>query len=170
MFESGSFPFFDGIGQIISFQVPIYSEKKKHGWGSIDLLGMDDSDGYPVVIELKIAKKTIEPALRAVIEAVSYMIALRGNWADFAPEWSKRTKRGEISAPKTLTALVLAPSDYWTTVEGDEYLKDALRNLKDLVNALADCCYAVRFGSIEAKDSGDWRITGAAKEISIPFP
>lgn len=168
-FEAGSTRFYAGIRQIVAFQVPLYSARAKGGWGSIDLLGIEDATRYPAVIELKVAKRSIEPPLRAVVEAFAYMFALRVNWADFGPQWHQRTNEVCLPTPQKLTAVVLAPQDYWTAVRQDHYLRDSLPALKELIDELADFGYLIRFASIAAKDIGGWKIDGTASEINIPF-
>lgn len=164
--------FLGGVSKILSFQVPLYSVQKRHGWGSIDLLGIEDGKGgYPVVIELKLDKKTIEPPVRAVVEAVAYMLALRGNWEDFRGEWKARSGSKTVGKPEKLTAVILAPEAYWEKVENDRNLLASLPNLKLLVDGLAAKGYLIRFASIDAKKNaeGDWEIKGSAKEISLPL-
>lgn len=169
-FESGSSQFLAGVSQIVSFQVPLYSAKKKFGWGSIDLLGVEDATRYPVVIELKIAKRSIEPPLRAVVEAFAYMLALRGNWADFGPQWHQRTNQACLPAPKRLTAVVLAPQGYWTALRRDTHLCAALPAIEALIDDLAAYGYIIRFASIAAKDDGKkWKCAASALEVGMLF-
>ena len=167
-FKSGDIPFCEGVSKIVSFQAPLYWERTKKGWGSIDLLGIDNSTRCPVVIELKLAKKTIEPPLRAVVEAFAYMIALRGVWDDFAPQWQERTSQGRLPKPKKLCAVVVAPRGYWDAVCSDKHLRSALPALKTLVDGLANEGYIIRFASIVATDNSGWKVTGGAREIIIP--
>jgi hypothetical protein len=166
-FQASSDGFLKGVGKISSFQVPLYSAKKKNRWGSIDVLGIDDQTGYPVVIELKIDKVSIEPLLRAVVEALAYMIALRINWDDFRPFWSQHTGR-DLPAPKKLAAVILAPQAYWEKVyDSKDFYFAALPPLTELTKKLVDRDYHVRFASIDATDSHDgkeWSIAGSAKE------
>jgi len=166
-FETGSERFLAGVAQIASFQVPLYSEQKKNGWGAIDLLGMEDETGYPVVIELKIAKKTVEPPLRAIVEAWAYMLALRGNWADFGPQWHQRTNQVLLPAPKSLTAVVLATEEYWAAVRTDALLRNSLGPVKALVDDLADAGYRFRFASVVAGAKGKTIEVGQVREIDI---
>lgn len=46
----GSIP--GGWERLVAFQVPLFDQQQKHGWGYIDLLGVD-ARGTPVVVELK---------------------------------------------------------------------------------------------------------------------
>ena len=166
-FQGPSEGFLKGVAKICSFQVPLYAARKKDGWGAIDVLGVDDQTGYPVVIELKIDKDSIEPPLRAVVEALAYMIALRTNWDDFRPFWNNHTGR-DLHPPKKLTAVVLAPRGYWEKVyDQNDFYFAALSPLTALTKKLADRDYHVRFASIEATDSHDgkkWNIAGSARE------
>jgi len=160
----------NGVAEIASFQVPLYSVQEKMGWGSIDALGVDNT-GYPVVVELKLDKKRIEPLLRAVVEALAYMIALRTNWDDFCPFWSRHMDPNRGSLGK-LTAVVLAPSGYWAKVRNDVHHQSALQPITKLIEELVKRDYVIRLASIDATDSlnagkKEWRITGSAQEEKI---
>jgi|GEM_PF-7018212 len=168
-FETGSDRFLAGVAQIASFQVPLYSKQKKDGWGAVDLVGVEDETGYPVVIELKIAKKTIEPPLRAVVEAWTYMLALRGNWADFGPQWNRRTRQVLLPAPKNLTAVVLATEEYWAAVRADSFLRDSLGPVRALVDDLAGVGFRFRFAIVAVGAKGKTIDVGQVREIDIPL-
>jgi hypothetical protein len=175
-FETGSDRFLDGVAQIAAFQVPLYSKQKKEGWGAIDLVGVDNETGYPVVIELKIAKKTtksatkaVEPPLRAVVEALAYMLALRGNWADFGPQWHQRTNQVLLPAPKSLTAVILATEEYWEAVKSDTYLMDSLGPVRALVDELARVGFQFRFASVATDSQGKTVVVRQVREIEIPL-
>ncbi len=167
-FETGSDRFLAGVAQIASFQVPLYSKQKKGGWGAVDLVGVEDDAGYPVVIELKIAKKTIEPPLRAVVEAQAYMLALRGNWTDFGPQWHQRTNQALLPAPKSLTAVILATDEYWSAVRADAYLRNSLEPMMALVDDLAGAGFRFRFASVTARSQGKKIEVSRVHEIGIP--
>jgi hypothetical protein len=169
-FQAPSEGFLKGIAKISSVQVPLFYAQIKDQWGAIDALGVDDQTGYPVVIELKINKDSIEPLLRAVVEALTYMIALRKTWEGFGPSWNKHTGQ-DLPPPKKLTAVVLAPQGYWKKVHDQkDFYFAALSPLTALTKKLADLDYHVRFASIDATDSPDgkeWNIAGSAMEVKF---
>lgn len=177
-------PFFEGksvsAARVVSFQTPLYSKRKKAGWGSVDLLAVDDTTQQPIVVELKIAKASIEPPLRAAVEALSYMIALRANWDDFVEEWTEQLRACGIAVerpirrPARLTAIVLAPHTYWEVVRGDKHLCEAIDALDELVEDLRHekHGYEVLFATTPAdwdERSSSWRVTAPPTELAWPL-
>ncbi len=116
--------------RLVAFQVPLFNEQLKKGWGYTDLLGVTE-DGLPVVIELKKGAKAeaderiggTETPLRMVLEAAAYAIALRKNWDHrFRKEWIARLIQLKLpdyviqNVPDRLNRVPLvavAPASFW---------------------------------------------------------
>lgn len=103
-------------GQLIAYQVPLFDNGGRDGWGHIDLLGLD-AKGQAVVVELKRAKSTETP-LRCLMEGVANAIAVTENWHEIRTEIAAiaRKKNPEHPVAETadvITIVVLAPSAYW---------------------------------------------------------
>lgn len=130
--------------RIVAKQYALFAEQEKGGWGYIDLLGV--SNNQPVVIELKKATST-EPPLRPLIEAASYAIALKKNWASFADAFA--AVHGTVStAEDPIPLVVIAPRSYWDSWSGQQPWNAPYRTL---VDALAAHGYPAKFASIRAK-------------------
>ena len=116
--------------QLVAFQVPLFVEAKKNGWGYIDLLGILN-DGTISVVELKKEPETTdeggtgtsESPLRMVLESMAYAIAIREDWAHFRKELVSRLEvltLGKklidsipISQPVKIRLVGVAPAAYW---------------------------------------------------------
>jgi hypothetical protein len=102
--------------RLVGYQVPLFDKQHKEGWGYIDLLGLTGS-GEPVVVELKRGTSADTP-LHALLEAVSYAVALRKNWQLMAAEIkalrdSQKCKYCVSDDPEKWTLVLLAPPKYW---------------------------------------------------------
>ncbi len=142
---------------LVGIQVPLFDSRHKGGWGHIDLLGIDKAGG-PVIVELKKGESTEVP-LRAVLEVVSYAIALRKNWKRFAEELRRqltKTRYRPCAKDAPFPCVVLAPSLYWQRWVPDGKLGKAFG---ELLAALKGRGYPVTFG----------RVNDVSAEV-CPFP
>lgn len=162
--------FLSDIQRLVAYQVPLFAQQAKQGWGSIDLLGLGH-ENYPVVIELKIHHRAVEPPLRALIEALAYMVALRheNTWKHFGPEWSRAVGLEKVlPAPETMDAVILGTADYWKSVSSDKYHRAGFGPLIELTKACSQLGYRFRWAEVRAKGKdarGAWDITGSIRDI-----
>ncbi len=119
--------------RLVAYQVPLFFQQAKEGWGYIDLLGAT-ADGLPVVVELKREPsvevdgktKSTETPLRIVLEAVSYAIAIQSLWqyTPFKTQWIQRLEQlyfpagaiAHANATNTLDTVPIvgaAPAAFW---------------------------------------------------------
>ncbi len=103
-------------GRLIAFQVPLFDNIARDGWGHIDLLGLD-ATGNPVVIELKRAQSRETP-LRCLMEGVANAIAVQENWGAIRSEVAAIASRRHpdqrvADVAETVKTVVLAPTEYW---------------------------------------------------------
>jgi len=163
----------------VGYQVPLYSTAKQAGWGKIDLFGFSSSDEVPVVLELKRAGSRETP-LRAMLEGVAYAIAVRKRWEKIAKGIT--ATYGSLPVPDTpdvIRVVVLAPERYWKQWRPDEddadgnklrrrHMKEAAKSFADLVRALGEKQYDVRFAEIGAHDIDDADASIAIRRIAFP--
>lgn len=116
--------------QLVAFQVPLFVDANKDGWGYIDLLGILN-DGTVSVVELKKEPKTTkvggtsssESPLRMVLESMAYAIAIREDWAHFRKELVCRLEVLTVGKklidniptkqPDKIRLVGVAPAAYW---------------------------------------------------------
>jgi hypothetical protein len=116
---------------VLSYQVPLNSEKKSEGGGKIDLIGVSP-EHLPVVVEVK-AENSQDSPLAVVLEAVRYGVALRKLWPSLRDEWIKALEEQGLLPKEPLPLdlkhcqlICAAPSEYWDargprTPSGPEY-------------------------------------------------
>ena len=159
----GSFGATDVWGQLIAFQVPLYDQRVRNGWGHIDLMALTP-EGCPVVIELKKHDAQDTP-LRALVEGVANAVAVAENWPPMSREIREMCVRRHLdifvaeTAPPVHT-VVLAPEDYWTSWQqrgslGQAVGHGARESFRVLRHALAESGYPTRLASF------DWPIHGS---------
>jgi hypothetical protein len=175
---SGLSPVEDCWHRLVAFQVPLFDSQEKEGWGYIDLLGVL-GDGTPVVVEAKKEPRTkasggtdnSESPLRMVLEAASYAVCLRCNWATFRPEFVRRLRelgveeRVADSVPeqlKTVRIVGTAPAAYWidwlpVTAKGRTVEDAAWQAFERLLGSLKKAGLLASFVSI----SGDVDVPGS---------
>ena len=158
--ECGNNPtFIKEFPHIVSYQVPLYNEGPRDGWGKIDAVGIA-YDLTPVVIELK-ADISNESLLRMVLEAVAYGIALQEAWKPrFLQDWkfalnelagSDKSLINQASLEKlpaeleTCHLLCAAPSEYWSSHSED--LKRV--EFKAIRNYLSKAGFSISFAKID---------------------
>ena len=185
--RAGMWPIPGGWERLVAFQVPLFSEQSKQGWGYIDLLGVNAA-GLPVVVELKKAAeasadgktKSTETPLRMILEAAAYAVALRKNWDTFRPEWIDRLQSLDFAAtviervPTTLDLVPLvaaAPASFWidwlpVTGKGRSVSRESWLCFKSLLDELESNNLPVSFVSISGHDG---RIDGLAVQ-PLQFP
>lgn len=151
----------DFCDRIVSYQLPLFKDKKKSGWGYVDLVGISPSGG-PVVIELKDEDSNDTP-LRMLIEATAYGLALRRAWNEpknghaggLSDQWNKefRPSQKEMGAPLLEVPLICAaPTNYWRRRIGSpgkhadgKVELGAWKALNSLVDAICTRGFPVRF-------------------------
>ncbi len=182
-------PVVDIWSRLIGFQIPLFDEQEKKGWGYIDILGIVKKKNRLglSIIELKkepSANKSgktdsTESPLRMVLEGVSYAIAMRKNWSKVKVEVNLRLEALEIEQRLTdepmFTIVGAAPAAYWMdwlpyTGKGKEISEDCWRKFGKLLSALSekDNGFPVSFLSL----SGDCSSPGslAAQPLSgLPY-
>jgi len=142
---------------IQSYQVMLRATNKDKEWGEIDLVGVS-RNGLPVIIELK--SEPSQCLLFAMIEVMSYGIAVRKAWENGTLRAQWKTARGNVVVPENLGQLDLvcaAPADYWQQIgllPGDSSRKWKNNYGSDVITKLQE----LRKQAIELKDGG-YRIT-----------
>lgn len=185
----GMGPIPGGWERLVAFQVPLFDQQRKQGWGYIDLLGVD-TRGAPVVVELKKAPESdskgktkggTETPLRMVLEAATYAIALRKNWERFRSEWLDRLMEIGVSdqiltrIPEVLEAVSLvaaAPASFWIdwlpiTEKGRTIRRETWVSFQALLVELEKAKLPVSFVSISGFDQD---VTGLAVQPLPGFP
>jgi hypothetical protein len=143
--------------RLVAYQIPLFDSVARERWGNIDLLGLTEA-GDPVVVELKIGESQDTP-LHALLEAATYAVALRKNWAHVARELEAKELGLAVSAAPTQWRLVLlAPRAYWEswstrTATGRTVSDSARRAYLQLCEAFAVEYMPVRHAEIW-KDKG----------------
>lgn len=184
----GMWPIPGGWGQLVAFQVPLFSQEQKEGWGYIDLLGVN-SAGLPVVVELKKSPNAMtdgktgsaETPLRMVLEAAAYAVALRKNWPRFRSEWITHLTLLQIpdkiitSVPAVLETVPLvaaAPASFWidwlpVTEKGLTVSRETWLSFQSLLTKLQAAKLPVTFVSISGQDQDE---PGLAVQPLVGFP
>jgi hypothetical protein len=137
---------------IVGYQIPLFDEAAKNGWGAIDLLGVDH-DLRPIVMELKKAGNR-EPPLRPLLEAAAYAVALRKSWKilcdelinilDGEEEWNERIKRLDSSPPSDIPIVIVAPEEYWSHwKKRDCSFRHAITSFQELITSFGKSGYPV---------------------------
>lgn len=147
----------DVWSQLIAFQVPLYGQRVRNGWGHIDLMALT-REGHPVVIELKKHDAQDTP-LRAMIEGVANAVAVTENWPAMCDEIREMSARRHVDAPVAQTVppvctVILAPEEYWTSWQqngslGQTVGHSARESFRSLRHALAESGYPTRMASFE---------------------
>jgi hypothetical protein len=110
IYEAGATLSFPGwpLIDVVDFQTPL-NARRGDGLGKVDLLGI--SDGL-CVIELKALNKSgsADTPLNALLEAVGYCAVITANASTIEKELRHA---GRTVTANELSALVLAPNDYW---------------------------------------------------------
>lgn len=145
------------LGRIVAYQLPLFNERRRNGWGHIDLVGLED-DGVPVVIELK-QQESRETPLRCLLEVVANAIAVQENWRWISAELAglDAVASSGIVMPtrvETLPVVLLAPSAYWRAWEPDTSAGAAIgaagyEAFQALCRTIAQAGFPVRCGAIE---------------------
>jgi hypothetical protein len=112
----------DAWGRLIAFQVPLYDQRDRKGWGHIDLMALT-LDGHPAVIELK-KQDAQETPLRALLEGVANAVTVEENWPSIAAEIRAMCAARGLEArvaerASPVTVVVLAPESYWRSWQQD---------------------------------------------------
>lgn len=153
----------DFCQQLLSYAVPLYAGSKGSGlgrWGAIDLVGKS-ACGIPVIIELKAGTKDVP--IQLLMQAVSYAIAFRRQWADsdvLRKEWAERNDTA-LPSPELpeLRVLCVAPPTYWSHYQAD--IQSQRESFKSLLTNLAqeDRRTIVEFASIDIATLSLSRVT-----------
>ena len=185
--SSGLSPVKNCWDRIVAFQIPLFDQQEKGGWGYIDLLGILGRDVCVVELKKEPATKrsggtdSSESPLRMVLEAAAYAIALRVNWQQFREELvahmltlgKDASSCGNLPEDAPSIRLVgAAPAAYWidwlpVTKKGSEVAPDDWRCFQTLLEKFKDACMPVSFVSI----SGDIEVPGSLAGQPLPkFP
>lgn len=174
--------------RMIAFQIPLFDQQEKDGWGYIDLLGILGRSEI-CVIELKKEPATkrsggtdsSESPLRMVLEAAAYAIALQKNWRQFREELVAHMQTLDVDAslwgsvPKELASTRLvgaAPAAYWidwlpVTEKGSTVAPNDWLRFQNLLDKFKSVGMPVSFVSI----SGDIDVPGSLAGQPLPkFP
>ncbi len=174
--------------RVIGFQIPLFANQEKAGWGYIDLLGFI-GNGTPSVIELKKDPRSrtsggvdnTESPLRIVLEAAAYAVALRANWSNFREEFVDRLTQLPVSRevisgiPDELHEVRLvgaAPAGYWldwlpVTEKGRTISNSTWQSFSSLLDALGKAGFPTSFVSLSG--DSDQPDTLAAQPL-VKFP
>ncbi len=186
--SSGLSPVKQCWDRIVAFQVPLFDQQGKDGWGYIDLLGIFER-GEVCVVELKKEPTTMqsggtgssESPLRMVLEAAAYAIAIQKNWGQFRNELVTHMKTLDMDEsswsklPDELTSVRLvgaAPAAYWidwlpVTPKGKTVKPDDWQRFQNLLSRFETAKMPVSFVSI----SGDIDVSGGLAAQPLPhFP
>lgn len=152
--------------RIVAFQLPLFDSQRRQGWGHIDLLALD-SQGHPVVIELK-KHDAVETPLRALVEGLANAVAVEENWPEMSAEIRTtcaarglRCAVSETAAPVAVVAL--APESYWRAWEpggplgrrADAAAREGFRQLR---SACAAAGYPTHLASFDWPFARDPRV------------
>ncbi len=152
--------------KIVAYQVPLFDQQRKNGWGYIDLLGCT-AEFEPCVIELKkepsVDEKSgadgTETPLRMILEAATYAIALREHWDFYSSHWWPAMQTIGASpqvhtTPINFHLVAAAPAGFWLewspwTARGRNKLTDECWHaLHELCDILRTHGYPVHFVSL----------------------
>lgn len=171
---------------LVAFQVPLFDQKQKDGWGYIDLMGINSS-GVPVIVELKrspcASKRGVtqesETPLRMVLEAAAYAVAVRKNWKQIREQIRIRLEERDIDKPnlpdsiadKDLPLVAIAPAAFWmdwlpVTGKGRSLSRESWVSFQGLLNKLSEHHYPVKFLSI----SGSYLAPRVARHPTAAIP
>jgi len=141
--------------QLVAYQVPLFDSVSRATWGHVDLLAITE-ESQPVVIELKRGRSTESP-LRALVECVANMIAVKNNWQGISDEIQRldnvkaefRSKSAALLKPK---GLLLAPDTYWEAWSsrkpiGQRVTEETRATFRELRRVLADRMYPTGLAS-----------------------
>jgi len=171
--------------RLIAFQVPLFDQQKKDGWGYIDLVGVTPN-GIPAIVELKKNPKSSpegitkasETPLRMVLEATAYAVAIRENWSNIKPQFEKRLKLLKIdkTIPDSLVkakipVVAAAPAAFWidwfpVTDKGESVKIKEWKAFQILLDQLSKHHYPVKFLSI----SGSYLAPDSLAIQPLQFP
>lgn len=152
--------------KILAYQVPLFDQRMKNGWGYIDLLGCT-AEFEPCVIELKKEPGAdekggttgTETPLRMVLEAAAYAVALREHWKFFSPHWQQALQPFDHeprtnTTPTNFHLVAAAPAGFWLewspwTARGRNKLTDGCwQAMKVMCDLFARHGYPVHFVSL----------------------
>jgi hypothetical protein len=149
--------------RLLAYQLPLFDNLGKDGWGYIDLFGVMASH-EPCVVELKKepgrnskgGTNETETPLRMILEAAGYAVALRKNWNHFSSEWvsSLELSSDATTVPDNFHLIAAAPAGFWLewspmTARGRNKLPSGVWDaLRGLCNSLKNHGYPVHFVSL----------------------
>lgn len=139
-------------------------------WGRVDLVGVDEGDHLPVLIELKKGSAG-DTLLRVVVEVAAYGLALRKCWKGaFRSEWCEALSTLEIKAEVPIEwgkcrLVCAAPKKFWKRRLGllgaeGKIRAQAWRPFFDLVEAFGRHGLTFEFVAVDFKgynSSGDFK-------------
>lgn len=145
--------------QVVDFQTPLKAKQTdKHG--KVDLLAAGVG---LTVIELKVLRGTqdADTPLNALLEAVGYCAIVEANQERIVDELRAR---GHTVAPGGVSALVLAPDDYWARWDRTRTKQPWRKALSVAVDVIIDATgLPVGFGSFDVDE------VGATLEVTDPL-
>ena len=145
--------------QVVDFQTPLKAKQTdKHG--KVDLLGAGVG---LTIIELKVLRGTqdADTPLNALSEAVGYCAIVEANQERIVDELRAR---GHTVAPGGVSALVLAPDDYWARWDRTRTKQPWRKALSVAVDVISDATgLLVGFGSFDVDE------VGATLEVTDPL-
>ena len=160
---------------IVGYQIPLFDEALRDGWGWIDLLGLSVA-AEPVVIELKLGANR-EPPLRPLLEAASYAVVLQKSWRDVLRSELVNLLDGENALkfaqdpPEQLQRVhivLAAPEDYWRHWSKERCkFSRVLPQYAQLVTEFNECNYQTSFVVLQLDHRGN--LLDAQAHKHFPF-
>jgi hypothetical protein len=158
----------DTCKNIHTYQCPLWRHKGdlstaevkglNEGWrkSCVDLIGID-SNGFPVVVELKQFGKGTSNPLHMLVEAALYGVAILRMWPDIRHEWKDKIDLHAPASPLSKCRLIgVAPKEYWDYWFADESQRNLWEPLERLRLKLEAHRLPASFASFrhEARDEG----------------
>lgn len=153
IYAAGAVLRFPGWGpvEVADFQMPL-NRVRSDRLGKVDLVGVGQGLW---VVELKVLRKRGDgdTPLAAVLEAVGYCAVVEHNLSAIKQEVEDRS--GRAVEEGGLSALVLAPEDYWRRWDRTRTPQDWRSGLRVAASVLSEATgLAIGFGSFREADIG----------------
>jgi len=141
---------------LVAWQIPLFDNRKRDGWGDIDLLGL--KAGFPVIVELKGGNNFSCTPLAALLEALSYALVIAKHWGEVKKELLARKLPNDLPKevlPEQVCLVILAPEDYWKhwQEERGKFAKSVPHFNEFLKKMRDDYCFSVKLCCMDSEKS-----------------